>query len=135
MTQVQAENAVAIVGRTAVATVVVFHAIGKPEFLTAVITFLAGANLISLARAFRCPVCYGTGALLMLWATFIAMFFPGAMMPTLGAMGTATILLGSAAYALTSTGRASLLSRTGSKNRCDALRSAPASGNPAMRSA
>lgn len=99
---------------TILAAVVVFHAIHKPEFLTPVVTFIVGAHLIPLARLLRYSTHHVTGILLMTWATFIAMVFPGEMMPTVGALGTAAILLGSAAYALTSTGR---IARMGSDRR------------------
>lgn len=88
------------------AAVVLFNAIQKQEFLATVITFIVGAHLIPLARLFRYSAHYVTGALLMAWATVIAIAFPGEMMPTVGALGTAAILLGSAAYTLTLAGRA-----------------------------
>ena len=87
----------------------VFH---KQEFLTPVITFIVGAHLISLARLFRFSMNYVTGTLLMSWATVMAMVFPGAMMPTIGAVGTAAFLLGGAVCTLTSAGRAAKLSLT-----------------------
>jgi hypothetical protein len=89
-----------------ITAVVLFSAIHKQEFLATVITFIVGAHLIPLARLFRYGAHYVTGALLMAWATVIAIAFPGEMMPTVGALGTATILLGSAAYTLTLAGRA-----------------------------
>jgi hypothetical protein len=89
-----------------IATVVLFHAIHKQQFLATVITFIVGAHLIPLARLFRYAAHYVTGALLMAWATIIAIAFPGEMMPTVGALGTAAILLGSAAYTLALAGRA-----------------------------
>jgi hypothetical protein len=89
-----------------VAAIVLFNAIHKQEFLATTIIFIVGAHLIPLARLFHYAVHYVTGALLMAWATVIAIAFPGEMMPTVGALGTAAILLGSAAYTLTSAGRA-----------------------------
>jgi hypothetical protein len=86
--------------------VVLFNAIHKEEFLATVIAFIVGAHLIPLAALFRYSAHYVTGGLLMAWATIVAMTFPGEMMPTVGALGTAAILLGSAVYTLTSAGRA-----------------------------
>ncbi len=89
-----------------IAAVVLFNALHKQEFLATVITFIVGAHLIPLARLFRYEAHYVTGGLLMAWATVIAIAFPGAMMPTVGALGTATILLGSAVSTLVLAGRA-----------------------------
>jgi hypothetical protein len=89
-----------------IAAVVLFNTIHKQEFLATVITFLVGAHLIPLARLFQYSAHYVTGGLLMAWATMVAIAFPGEMMPTVGALGTATILLGSAAYTLALAGRA-----------------------------
>ena len=86
------------------AVILLFHAIHKGEFLTPVITFIAGAHFISLAQRFRSLKHYVTGALLMAWATLLAMMFPGELMPTVGTLGTAAILLGSGAWTLASAG-------------------------------
>jgi hypothetical protein len=88
-----------------VAAVVLFNGIQKQEFLATVITFIVGTHLIPLARLFHYSAHYVTGALLMAWATVIAIAFPGEMMPTVGVLGTAAIRLGSATYTLTSAGR------------------------------
>jgi hypothetical protein len=95
-----------------VTAAVLFNAIHKQEFLAPVITFIVGAHLIPLARLFLYAAHYVTGTLLMAWATVIAIAFPAAMMPTVGAWGTAAILLGSAVYTLASAGRAAKLSLT-----------------------
>ena len=89
-----------------VAALVLFNVLHKQEFLAAVITFIVGAHLIPLARLFCYPAHYVTGGLLMFWATLIAIMLPGEMMPSIGTLGTAAILLGSAAYTLASAGRA-----------------------------
>jgi len=89
-----------------VVAIVLFNAIHKQEFLGTVITFIVGAHLTPLARLFRYAAHYVTGGLLMAWATVIAIAFPAEMMPSIGALGTAAILLGSAVYTLTSAGRA-----------------------------
>jgi len=89
-----------------VAAVVLFNAIHKQEFLATVITFIVGAHLIPLARLFHYTAHYVTGGLLMAWATGVAIAFPPELMPSLGALGTATILLGSAACTLALAGRA-----------------------------
>jgi hypothetical protein len=89
-----------------VAAVVLFNAIHKQEFLATVITFIVGAHLIPLARLFHYTAHYVTGGLLMAWATVVAIAFPSELMPSLGALGTAAILLGSAAFTLALAGRA-----------------------------
>jgi hypothetical protein len=89
-----------------IAAIVLFNTIHKQEFLATVITFIVGVHLIPLARLFQYSAHYVTGALLMAWATIVAIVFPGEMMPTLGALGTAGILLGSAAYTLALAGSA-----------------------------
>jgi hypothetical protein len=86
--------------------IVLFNALHKQEFLATVITFIVGSHLIPLARLFRYSAHYVTGGLLMAWAMIVAIAFPGNMMPTVGALGTAVILLGSAAYTLALAGRA-----------------------------
>jgi len=89
-----------------VAAVVLFNAIHEQEFLATVITFIVGAHLIPLARLFQYAAHYVAGGLLMAWAMVVAIAFPGEMMPTVGALGTAVILLGSAACTLALAGRA-----------------------------
>jgi hypothetical protein len=89
-----------------VAAIALFNAIHKQEFLTTAITFIVGAHLIPLARVFRYPAHTATGTLLMAWATLIAVAFPAEIMPSVGALGTASILLGSAACTLAGARRA-----------------------------
>jgi hypothetical protein len=88
------------------AAIVLFNAIHKQEFLTPAITFIVGAHLVPLARLFSHSTHYVTGGLLMFWATVIAIAFPPEIMPSVGALGTAVLLLVSAAYTLTLAGRA-----------------------------
>jgi hypothetical protein len=89
-----------------VASIVFFNLLQRPEYLAPVITFLVGIHLIPLARLFRYRPHYATGTLLMLWATFLACALPGEAMPSVGSIGTAVILLGSAIYTLATAGRA-----------------------------
>jgi hypothetical protein len=92
-----------------VAAVVLFNILHKQEFLAAVITFIVGMHLFPLAELFRYPAHKVTGTLLVLWAIAMVTLFPGQMMPSVGNLGTAVILLGSAAYTLASATRVAKL--------------------------
>lgn len=87
------------------AAVVFFNLIHQGDFLVAVITFIVGMHLFPLARLSRYPAHTVTGLLLVVWAFILAAAFPGAMFPSVGAIGTATILLGSSAWAIWSASR------------------------------
>ncbi len=80
------------------AAVALLNLIHKGEFLVPVITFIVGMHLYPLAKVFRYPVHNVTATLLVVWATVLAATLPGSMLPSVGAVGTAAILLGSAAY-------------------------------------
>jgi hypothetical protein len=82
-----------------------FNFLHKPEFLTPAITFIVGAHLIPLARLFSYRAHFVTGALLMLWATVMAVAFAPTMMPSIGALGTGAVLVASAAHTLVLAGR------------------------------
>jgi hypothetical protein len=88
------------------AAVAFFNALHRTEYLTPVITFIVGAHLIPLARLFSYRPHLVTGSLLMFWATIMVMVFAKENMTSVGAIGTAMILLGSAAWTLTIAGRA-----------------------------
>jgi len=88
------------------AVVVLFNILQKQEFLAAVITFIVGMHLFPMAEILRYPAHKVTGTLLVLWAIAMVTLFPGQMMPSVGNLGTAVILLGSAAYTLASASRA-----------------------------
>lgn len=89
-----------------VAAVVLFNILHKQEFLASVITFIVGMHLFPLAKLFRYPAHKLTGTLLVLWAIAMVTLFPGSMLPSVGNLGTAVILLGSAAYTLAAASRA-----------------------------
>jgi hypothetical protein len=82
------------------ASVVLFSLLQRQEFLVPVITFIVGLHLFPLARLFHYPAHNVTGSLLVLWAIAVVALFDGSAMPSIGAVGTAAILLGSAAWAL-----------------------------------
>jgi hypothetical protein len=87
------------------AAVVLLNLIHKGEFLVPVITFIVGMHLYPLAKLFRYPAHNVTATLLVVWATVLAAMLPGPMLPSVGAVGTAAILLGSAAYTIWSANR------------------------------
>jgi hypothetical protein len=89
-----------------VAAVILLNLIHKGNFLVPVITFIVGMHLFPLAKVFRYPAHNVTGTLLTAWATVLAATLPESMLPSVGAVGTAAILLGSAAYTLTAATRA-----------------------------
>lgn len=59
-----------------------------------------------MARAFRYPVHYVTGTLLVLWSGTSVFILPRENVASVGALGTSAILLLSAAYTLTNAARA-----------------------------
>ena len=89
-----------------IATIVLLNVMQKVEYLAPVITFIVGMHLFPLATLFRYPAHNVTGSLLVLWAIANTATLSPQMMPSTGALGTATILLGSAAYTIYSASRA-----------------------------
>jgi hypothetical protein len=83
-----------------IAAVVLLNLIQKGEFLAPVITFIAGMHLYPLAKVFRHPAHKVTATLLVVWAMVIVATLPGSLLPSVGAIGTAAVLLGSAAYTI-----------------------------------
>ena len=81
----------------------IFH---LPEFIVPAIAPIVGLHLFRLARVFRYPIHYVTGTLLVLWSAGLVLTPPQEKLPSVGALGTAAILLVSAAYNLTSAARA-----------------------------
>ena len=90
-----------------VAAVFLFNLLHRPEFLAPVIAFIVGMHLFPLAKLFNYPAHNITGTLLVLWSTAIVALLPDADLPSMGAIGAAVILLGSAAYTLMSAYRKS----------------------------
>jgi len=83
-----------------VAAVILLGVFRLREFMVPAIATIVGFHLFPLARVFRYPVHYVTGALLVLWSVGVVMTAPREKLPSLGALGTAAILLVSAAYTL-----------------------------------
>ena len=83
------------------AAVILLNIFHLPEFIVPAIATIVGFHLFPLARVFRYPVHYVTGTLLVLWSSGVVLAVPREKLPSLGALGTATILLVSAAYTLT----------------------------------
>ena len=67
------------------------------------IATIVGLHLFPLARAFRYPMHYVTGTLLVLWSAASVFILPRENVASMGALGTSAILLLSAAYTLTNT--------------------------------
>ena len=88
-----------------VAAIMLLNLVHKAEFLTPVITFIVGMHLFPLAKLFNYAAHNVTGTLLVLWSTVVAATLPGSMMPSICSVGTAAILLGSAAYTIYSATR------------------------------
>jgi hypothetical protein len=87
---------------TAVALVVIV--LGRMHFgvyATSAIAAIIGMHLFPLARLFRYPLHYVTGALLVGWAVVSAIFVPPEHMQGLAALGTGIILWLSALVTLT----------------------------------
>ena len=75
-------------------------------FIVPAIATIVGLHLFPLARVFHYPLHYVTGALLLLWSAGVVLALPQEKLPSVGALGTAAILLVSAAYTLTIATRA-----------------------------
>jgi hypothetical protein len=84
-----------------VAAVILLNIFHLREFIVPAIATIVGFHLFPLARVFRYSVHYVTGTLLVLWSVGVVLAVPREKLPSLGALGTATILLVSAAYTLT----------------------------------
>lgn len=86
-----------------VALLAVFH---LGEFIVPAIAVIVGLHLFPLARLFRNSAHYVTGALLVLWSGGVVILLQRNNIPSVGALGTAAILLLSALYTLTVAARA-----------------------------
>ena len=75
-------------------------------FIVPAIATIVGLHLFPLARVFHYPLHYVTGALLLLWSAGVVLALPQEKLPSVGALGTAAILLVNAAYTPTIATRA-----------------------------
>jgi hypothetical protein len=89
----------------AVSLLVVF---GKPEYIVPAIATIVGVHLFPLAHLFRYPAHLVTGLLLVGWSSASVLLLPLAQIASIGAVGTAAILLASAACTLIRAGRTAL---------------------------
>jgi hypothetical protein len=69
-------------------------------YITSAITAIVGLHMFPLARLFRYPMHYATGAALVAWAAASAILPPDAQMQARAALGTGIILWLSAAVTL-----------------------------------
>ena len=76
------------------------------QYIVPAIATIVGLHLFPLASAFRYPVHYVTGSLLVVWSAGAVLALPKERIPSVGALGTAAILLLSAAYTLMIASRA-----------------------------
>ena len=80
----------------------IFH---RTEYIVPIIAILVGLHLIQLARLFNYVPHYVTGTVLVVWSVAVIAFFPRENIGSRGALGTAAILLISAAGTLRRTWR------------------------------
>jgi len=88
------------------AAIILLNVLKQPVFIPAAIAIIVGLHLFPLARLFRYNTHYVTGSLLVLWPLGAAALLPREEIPSICSLGTAVILLGSAAYTLTGAMRA-----------------------------
>lgn len=94
-------NAVNIIQWVAVATaVVVLILLRLPEYIIPSIGIIVGLHLYPLAGAFRYPLHYVTGTVLVSWCIACVAMVPRQRLPGIGAFGTGAILLASAMLTL-----------------------------------
>jgi hypothetical protein len=86
--------------------VVLLNIVHQTAYIVPAIATIVGFHLFPLARAFRYPMHYVTGALLILWSAASVFMLPRENVASIGALGTSAILLLSAAYTLTNAARA-----------------------------
>jgi hypothetical protein len=89
-----------------IAAVVVLNLLQRPAFIVPCIATIVGLHLFPLARLFRYPTHYVTGTFLVLWSLGVVVLLPSDRIPSVGALGTALVLLLSAAYTLAAATRA-----------------------------
>ena len=88
------------------AVLVLANVFKQPQLIVPAIATVVGLHLIPLARLFRYPVHYITATLLIAWSAGVVIFFRRENIPSVGALGTAAILLLSATYTLIVAARA-----------------------------
>lgn len=81
----------------------IFH---QPQLIVPAIATVVGLHLFPLARLFRYPMHYVTGTLLIAWSAGIVILLRREDIASVGALGTAAILLLSATCTLTLAARA-----------------------------
>ncbi len=94
-------KAVNIIQWVSIATaVVILGMLHMTEYLVPAIAIIVGLHLFPLAESFRHRQHYWTGGLLLAWSCGTLALLPGERVPSVGALGTGAILLGSAAWTL-----------------------------------
>ncbi|AXC11296.1 hypothetical protein ACPOL_1960 [Acidisarcina polymorpha] len=93
-------------GVAIIVSVWLLNAIHRGEFVAPVIAFIVGMHLFPLAELFNYAPYNVAGTLLVGWSTVAVTILPPELLSSIGALGTAIILLGSAAYTLMSASRA-----------------------------
>ena len=83
--------------------IVLLNLMHQAAYIVPAIATIVGLHLFPLAHAFRYPIHYVTGALLVLWSAASVFMLPRENVASMGALGTSAILLLSAAYTLTNT--------------------------------
>ena len=83
-----------------VAVPVLANVFRRPQFIIPGISIVVGLHLFPLARLFRYQVHYVTGTLLVVWSAAVVILLHREDIASIGALGTAAILLLSATYAL-----------------------------------
>jgi len=80
--------------------VILLNMFHKGEYIVPAIATIVGLHLFPLAKLFRYPAHYVTGALLVLWSAGTVILLAKERIASIGALGTAAILLGSATFTL-----------------------------------
>jgi len=94
-----------------VAAIVLLNMFQQTDFIVPAIATIVGLHLFPLARLFRYPAHYVTGTVLVVWSAAVALVLRPQDIASVGAVGTAVILLTSAAYTLIAATRAASMRR------------------------
>jgi hypothetical protein len=86
--------------------VLLLNMVHQTAYVVPAIATIVGLHLFPLARAFRYPMHYVTGTLLVLWSAASLFILRRENVASVGALGTSAILLLSAAYTVTNAARA-----------------------------
>lgn len=89
-----------------VLAVVLLNIFHRTEWIVPAVAAIVGLHFLPLARLFRYSPHYVTGTLLVLWSAISVLFLRTENILSAGCLGTASILLLSAAYALSNALRA-----------------------------